>query len=94
MGKCFISPSIVHCVCFSQVLFPEISTVNFWKHFLVCTLSVIFFDFFSRFITNVVFFNKQDVVNNICDNEDIKAVSFVGSNIVSDKQVPLSMSEI
>lgn len=25
----------------------------------------------------------QDVVNNICDDEDIKAVSFVGSNIVS-----------
>ncbi|EEE66713.1 hypothetical protein OsJ_23385 [Oryza sativa Japonica Group] len=25
--------------------------------------------------------SKQDVVNNICDDEDIKAVSFVGSNI-------------
>lgn len=24
----------------------------------------------------------QDVVNNICDDEDIKAVSFVGSNTV------------
>jgi hypothetical protein len=26
----------------------------------------------------------QDVVNNICDDEDIKAVSFVGSNTVSE----------
>lgn len=25
----------------------------------------------------------QDVVNAICDDEDIKAISFVGSNIVS-----------
>jgi hypothetical protein len=29
----------------------------------------------------------QDVVNNICDDEDIKAVSFVGSNTVSEPSI-------
>jgi len=29
----------------------------------------------------------QDVVNNICDDEDIKAVSFVGSNTVSESSI-------
>lgn len=35
----------------------------------------------------IAFLLMQDVVNNICDDEDIKAVSFVGSNTVSESSV-------
>lgn len=31
----------------------------------------------------VFFFNFQDIVNAICDDDDIRAISFVGSNTVS-----------
>lgn len=39
----------------------------------------------SFVLTNfVAFFFFQDTVNAICDDEDIRAVSFVGSNTVSN----------
>jgi len=36
------------------------------------------------FYTSNILELGQDTVNNICDDEDIKAISFVGSNPVSN----------
>lgn len=48
----------------------------------MCWLSLIWLQPQQNAILIVVIF-LQDVVNAICDDEDIKAISFVGSNIVS-----------
>lgn len=58
---------------------------------LLVQLVTIFF-FVVVFMINVIFlflciYLGQDVVNAICDDDDIRAISFVGSNTVSNASV-------